>query len=356
MAKDKKIVTAFGRMNPPTTGHQKLINAVLNRAKVEGADHDIRLSHTHDAKKNPLTQDQKLSHARKLFPKVNFSGSSKEHPSFIHHLKELHSKGYTHVSMIAGSDRADEYQKLVDRYNKPKEEGGEFHFKSIKIHSAGHRDPDAEGTEGMSASKMREHAKQGDYDSFKAGLPRHTTHDHAQEMYNQVRHGMSIKEAYIARFKSKLTEIANTTLKSYINKASQDRTKSLGDEKRYNKRLAGVSTAVKKVASEGLEEARRSFTCKSCGPGAIADYSYSYDDKSDSWGPIRKCANCGMAHPIAPRKLTAKQQAVHDTLDRYLKTGSFSRTESFNEATARKAHYKSLVGQVLDKKSLSTKK
>jgi hypothetical protein len=276
MAKDKKIVTAFGRMNPPTTGHQKLINAVLNRAKVEGADHDIRLSHTHDAKKNPLTQDQKLHHARKLFPKVNFSGSSKEHPSFIHHLKELHSKGYTHVSMIAGSDRSDEYQKLADKYNKPKEEGGEFHFKSIKIHSAGHRDPDAEGTEGMSASKMREHAKQGDYDSFKSGLPRHTTHDHAQEMYNQVRHGMSIKESYHARFREKLTEIAKSTLKSYINKASQDRTKSLGDEKRYNKRLAGVSSAVKKVA--------------------------------------------------------------------------------VNEDTTRKVHYKSLVGQLLDKKSLSTKK
>jgi len=70
MAKDKKIVTAFGRMNPPTTGHQKLVDAVLNKAKADDADHDIRLSHSQDAKKNPLTQDQKLSHARKMFPGV----------------------------------------------------------------------------------------------------------------------------------------------------------------------------------------------------------------------------------------------------------------------------------------------
>ena len=199
MPKDKKIVTAFGRMNPPTIGHQKLVDAVLNKAKAEDADHDIRLSHSQDAKKNPLTQDQKLNHARKMFPKVNFSGSSKEHPSFIHHLKDLHTKGYTHVTMVAGSDRAEEYQKLVDKYNKP---DGEFHFKSIKIHSAGHRDPDADGAEGMSASKMRQHAQEGNYHSFKAGLPSHVTHAHAQELYNHVRGGMGLKESTLLRFKN----------------------------------------------------------------------------------------------------------------------------------------------------------
>ena len=109
-AKDKKIVTSFGRMNPPTIGHQKLIDHVLRTAQREGADHDIRLSHSQDKKKNPLTREQKLHHARKMFPNVNFSGSSKEHPSFIHHLKELHKKGYTHVTMVAGSDRAGDYQ------------------------------------------------------------------------------------------------------------------------------------------------------------------------------------------------------------------------------------------------------
>lgn len=201
MAKDKKIVTAFGRMNPPTIGHQKLIDAVLHKAKAEGAEHDIRVSHSQDAKKNPLSQEHKLHHARKMFPKVNFSGSSREHPSFIHHLKDLHSKGYTHVTMVAGSDRVGEYQKIVDKYNKP---DGEFHFKSIKIHSAGHRDPDADGAEGMSASKMRQHAQDGNYHSFKSGLPSHVSHEHAKELYNHVRSGMGLKESTspLIRFKN----------------------------------------------------------------------------------------------------------------------------------------------------------
>jgi hypothetical protein len=202
MAKDKKIITAFGRMNPPTTGHQKLIDAVLNKAKAEDADHDIRLSHSQDAKKNPLSQEQKLHHARKMFPKVNFSGSSKESPSFLTHLKELHEKGYSHVTFVAGSDRVPEYEKLVKQYNKPAEEGGLFHFKRVHVISAGHRDPDAEGTEGMSASKMRQHAQDGNYHSFKAGLPSHVTHEHAQELYDHVRAGMGIKESTLIRFKN----------------------------------------------------------------------------------------------------------------------------------------------------------
>lgn len=210
MAKDKKIVTAFGRMNPPTTGHQKLVDAVLNKAKAEDAEHDIRLSHSQDAKKNPLTQEQKLHHVRKIFPGVNFSGSSKEHPSFIHHLKDLHSKGYTHVTMIAGSDRVHDYQNIADKYNKDPKEGGEFHFKSIKVQSAGHRDPDAEGVEGMSASKMRQHAKEDNYHSFKSGLPSHVTHEHATQLYNDVRNGMGIKESIFLRFKNWLIEEFNT--------------------------------------------------------------------------------------------------------------------------------------------------
>ncbi len=199
MAKDKHIVTAFGRVNPPTSGHEKLFNHVKSLADREGADHDIRVSHSQDSKKNPLTQEQKTSHLRHMFPKHNFSNSSKQSPSFMTHLKELHAKGYTHVTFVAGSDRVPEYQKLVDKYNKP---DGEFNFKHIKVVSAGHRDPDAEGTEGMSASKMREHAQQGNYHSFKSGLPGHVTHQHAQHLYNDVRNGMGIKESVFLRFKT----------------------------------------------------------------------------------------------------------------------------------------------------------
>lgn len=199
----KAIVTTFGRMNPPTVGHQKLIDKVKTLAKSQNAKHDIRVSHSVDSKKNPLTSEQKLKHLGRMFPDTNFSASSKEHPSFIHHLKELHSKGYTHVTMVAGSDRIPEYQRIIDKYNKP---GGEFNFKSIKLHSAGERDPDAEGVEGMSASKMRSHAQAGNYHSFKSGLPSHVSHEHATDLYNDVRKGMKIEESVFLRFKSWLTE------------------------------------------------------------------------------------------------------------------------------------------------------
>lgn len=209
MAKDKHIVTTFGRVNPPTIGHQKLFDKVKNLAASQGAEHDIRVSHSQDSKKNPLTQDQKLHHLRAMFPEHNFSGSSKEQPSFIHHLKDLHSKGYTHVTMVAGSDRVPEYQKIVDKYNKP---DGDFHFKSIRIVSAGHRDPDAEGAEGMSASKMRQHAQDSNYHSFKSGLPSHVTHQQAKSLYNDVRAGMGLhhEESFIYKFKKWIFEAAPT--------------------------------------------------------------------------------------------------------------------------------------------------
>lgn len=211
MAKDKHIVTTFGRVNPPTVGHQKLFDKVKSLADSQGAEHDIRVSHSQDSKKNPLSQDQKLSHLRTMFPDHKFSGSSKEHPSFIHHLKDLHSKGYTHVTMVAGSDRVPEYQKIVDKYNKP---DGDFHFKSIKIVSAGHRDPDAEGAEGMSASKMRQHAQDGNYHSFKSGLPSHVSHEHAKRLYNDVRKGMGLhqEEHVFMKFKRWFTESAPTNV------------------------------------------------------------------------------------------------------------------------------------------------
>jgi hypothetical protein len=186
-------------MNPPTVGHQKLIDRVKSLAKSQNADHDIRVSHSVDPKKNPLTSEQKLKHLGRMFPDTNFSASSKEEPSFIHHLRSLHAAGYTHVTMVAGGDRIPEYQRIIDKYNHPK---GEFNFKSIKLVSAGDRDPDAEGVEGMSASKMRAHAQAGNYHSFRSGLPDHVSHEHAKALYDDVRKGMKLEESVFLRFKS----------------------------------------------------------------------------------------------------------------------------------------------------------
>jgi hypothetical protein len=186
-------VMAFGRMSPPTTGHEVLVNKVKDVAKSVGGKHSVVLSHTQDKDKNPLSSADKLKHAKRFFPKTNLSTSSKDSPTFLSHAAELHKKGVTHLHMVAGSDRVDEYEKKLAQYNGT-HKGALFNFKKITVHSAGERDPDAEGTTGMSASKMRSHASSGNFKEFKKGIPSHVPEHHAKEMFHDVRKGMQIKE------------------------------------------------------------------------------------------------------------------------------------------------------------------
>ncbi len=184
---------AFGRMSPPTTGHEVLVNKVKDVAKSVGGGHSVVLSHTQDKDKNPLSSADKLKHAKRFFPKTNLSTSSKDSPTFLSHAEKLHKQGVTHLHMVAGSDRVDEYKKKLAQYNGT-HKGALFNFKKITVHSAGERDPDAEGTTGMSASKMRAHASSGNFKEFKKGVPAHVPEHHAKEMFHDVRKGMQIKE------------------------------------------------------------------------------------------------------------------------------------------------------------------
>ena len=170
-----------------------LVNKVKEVSKQHGGDHSVVLSHTQDKDKNPLSAEQKLKHAKRFFPNTNLSASSKEKPTFLQHAAELHKKGVTHLHMVAGSDRVAEYKKKLAQYNGT-HEGALFNFKKITVHSAGQRDPDAEGTAGMSASKMRGHASSGNFKEFKKGIPAHVPEHHAKEMFHDVRKGMQIKE------------------------------------------------------------------------------------------------------------------------------------------------------------------
>jgi predicted ABC-type ATPase/phosphopantetheine adenylyltransferase len=191
--KEKHAVLAFGRMNPPTVGHAKLVDKVKEVAKEVGGTHHVVISHSQDAKKNPLSAQDKLKHAKRFFSDTNLSTSDKEHPTFLQHAAKLHKAGATHLHMIAGSDRVDEYKTKLAQYNG-KHKGALYNFKHITVHSAGERDPDAEGVSGMSASKMRGHAETGNFKEFKKGIPKHVPEHHAKEMYNDVRKGMQIKE------------------------------------------------------------------------------------------------------------------------------------------------------------------
>ena len=165
MAKDKHIVTTFGRVNPPTIGHQKLFDKVKNLAASQGAEHDIRVSHSQDSKKNPLTVDKKVKYLNLMFRNTQFAAANEHVRTFIEAAKEL-NKRYKNIVMVAGSDRVPEFKRLLNTYN-----GKEFNFDTIEVISAGERDPDADDASGMSASKMRALAVKGNYSEFKKGLP-----------------------------------------------------------------------------------------------------------------------------------------------------------------------------------------
>lgn len=176
---NKTAVMTYGRMNPPTIGHAKLIDHVLSQP----GDHHVFVSHTQDDKKNPLSGPEKVHYLQKMYPhhKEIFDHSTPEHPSIIHMAKKLNAKGYKHLHVVVGGDRVDEMHKLIHKYN-----GKEYNFKSIKVTSAGDRDPDAEGTEGMSASKMRKHAMEGNATEFAKGL-HPALKSHANEMINKIK-------------------------------------------------------------------------------------------------------------------------------------------------------------------------
>ena len=194
-AAEKHGVLAFGRMNPPTAGHEAVVNKVHEVAKTHNASHNVVLSHSQDAKKNPLAPAEKVKHAKRAFPDTNITAASKEEPTILHHAAKMGKAGVQHLHVVAGSDRADEFHKLLHKYNDVPSAHGHYNFKSIKVHSSGQRDPDSEGTTGMSASKMRSHASSGNEKEFHAGLPSKMKPAHKKELYHAVRHGMGLNES-----------------------------------------------------------------------------------------------------------------------------------------------------------------
>ena len=152
-----KTVFAFGRMNPPTIGHEKLASKVESEARRRGAMPHIYLSHTQNATKDPLPYNVKITIAKKAFGKAVTTSSAK---TIIQVMQELENMGHTEVTLVDGSDRVPEFKTFLAKYN-----GKDYNFKKIEVVSAGERDPDAEGVAGMSASKLRAIAKEGDYNT-----------------------------------------------------------------------------------------------------------------------------------------------------------------------------------------------
>ncbi len=182
------LTIAFGRFNPPTVGHGKLLSAAEKAAA--GEDLKIYPSRSQDAKKNPLDPDMKISFMKKMFP--DFSEviiNDDDMRSIFDVLVAADESGYKNVNIIVGSDRQAEFENLATKYN-----GELYNFDNIRVISAGVRDADAEGVEGMSASKMRKAVIDDDYDSFRRGTPKELDDGETTAMFDAVRAGMKVKK------------------------------------------------------------------------------------------------------------------------------------------------------------------
>lgn len=184
---------AFGRFNPPTTGHEKLITKVASLAR--GNDYKIFASQSVDTQKNPLEYKTKVKFMRKMFPKyarnIIMETSVK---NFLDATMYMYKQGYKNLVMVAGDDRVQEFQKLLTKYNGVDSRHGKYEFESIKVVSAGERDPDADDVTGMSASKQRANAKNNDFAKFSQGLPKGVSDQLAKQLFNAVRKGMNLNE------------------------------------------------------------------------------------------------------------------------------------------------------------------
>jgi nicotinamide mononucleotide adenylyltransferase len=185
------LTIAFGRFNPPTTGHEKLLDTVASSS--DDNDYVIIPSRSQDKKKNPLDPDTKVSVMRQMFPKhsekiVNDAANR----TIFDVLKKAHMDGYTNVRIIGGGDRVAEFEKLSNNYN-----GKLYAFDNVEVRSAGERDPDSEDdVSGMSASKQRKAAAEGDFKTFRKGVPASMNDKQARELYNTLRSAMNIKEGW----------------------------------------------------------------------------------------------------------------------------------------------------------------
>ena len=190
----KEASFTFGRFNPPTTGHQLLVN----KLKKLGGDRLLFTSHSNDKLKNPLTHKQKISFLRKFFGKsVGVPDVSARTVFDI--ANELQKQGYEKVNMMVGSDRVREFDTLLKKYNGVKARHGFYDFKEINVISAGERDPDADDVSGMSASKMRAYAEKNDFDNFKQGVPSRNKND-ALKLFKAVKKGMGIVEETLPNY------------------------------------------------------------------------------------------------------------------------------------------------------------
>lgn len=206
---DKVAYFTFGRMNPPTIGHEKLMDSLATKAGRN--PYFVFMSQSQDAKKNPLNYNAKVKHVRKMFPKhARRVLINKRVRTFFEAASALYDQGYKSLVAVVGSDRVREFDALLNKYNGVKGQHGFYNFKNISVVSAGERDPDADGVSGMSASKQRENASKNDFPAFSQGLPKSMSNRDAKKLFLDIRNGMGVKEETVFKRHVELETVSET--------------------------------------------------------------------------------------------------------------------------------------------------
>lgn len=267
-AEGKTVVFNFGRMNPVTVGHEKLANKMKEVAKKAKADAKLYLTHSNDPKKNPLSHKDKVKFAKKAFGNIVVDSPAN---TIIKVMQDLDDT-YQNAILVVGADRIADFKKLLNQYN-----GKEYNFDSIQVVSAGDRDPDAEGVEGMSASKMRAMAQEGKFDEFVKGVPSKLK-SQAKAMYDAVRRGMKLAEEIEELIAAGLLDEALTFAQKQALRRAMRRNKA--------KILAGRKRALrKKPTQEKIEKraekrARNLIRAKIIGKGKKSYDQMTFGERS----------------------------------------------------------------------------
>jgi nicotinic acid mononucleotide adenylyltransferase len=187
-------VFAFGRFNPPTIGHKKLIDKVIDTARKLNGKGFIFLSHKQNNKTDPLSFEDKLGYLQSQYQQPNLEFGNIEANTIIKALQKIQAQGRTKIVMIAGSDRVGEFEQLLNQYNgKPDKQGNDlYNFDSIAVVNAGQRDPDQEGVAGASASKARELAAKGQEHEFSKIV---MGGDSGKVLYNKIQDALGVQVA-----------------------------------------------------------------------------------------------------------------------------------------------------------------
>lgn len=257
-------VVAWGRMNPITVGHEKLVNKVIDVARDNKAVPHIFLSHSQDAKKNPLSHAEKIKFGQQAFGRIVTSSGAKT----IIELMKVLDKQFKNIILIAGSDRIKEFETLLNKYN-----GKEYKFADIKVVSAGERDPDGDSVSGMSASKMRQYAADEDIVKFVAGLPKKLKKS-GDKVMAAVRKGMNMSEENDLEMDEALNRVQRF-------KKARAMRKARAKIKRGQERAKRKKADMKKIKKRAQKAARNMIKDRLAKPKKYAALSYAEKERID---------------------------------------------------------------------------